>query len=143
MESIFWVISNKRILILSFYIMNMSFIFLFSRNNVLHPHALFNQHKSHNTFQNISHLYQGKNSQHMKPCEAAEAVCDRHTDTPHKHAVKQEGDDCFSTGAQGEISRMKKSILWHKDCHDHNKIFRQFSGILIGIVQSREKWCHY
>ena len=38
---------------------------------------------------------------------------------------------------------MQECILGHKKCCDHNKIFRQSTGLGIGVVKFRKQWCHH
>ena len=66
-------------------------------------------------------------------------VCNRNTDKPDKHAVKEKGDDGFASGAQSKVGRMQKRLLWHKKCSCHNEMAGQKSYMITGIIEERHK----
>lgn len=79
-----------------------------------------------------------KDSNDRQCCTAAEQEGDRYTDQPDEYAVKEEGDDCFPAGAQGEIGGVQKGILRHEDCHADDKISGQRPCLLACLVKHRE-----
>ena len=116
-------------------------VFLLYFYNVLQPDTFFHQNKSNKALHDICKLYSNKNIHHIQICKMSQQIRNRYTYTTYKHAVKEKGNYRLPSGTQGKISGMQKGILRHKHgCH-HNKIFREFPGLGIGIVKLWKQRC--
>ena len=72
-----------------------------SGDNILQPDAFFHQHESNHALDPVTHLHEGVDCDHGQCCVAAQKKGDHYADTPDEHAVKEEGDNCFTAGSQG------------------------------------------
>ena len=84
-------------------------IFALLAGQVLQPDALFDQDESDGAFDQIQRMVDQEDQHHRQAGKANHDGDRRNGADPQEHTVKEEGDDGFSAGTQGEVGRVDKS----------------------------------
>ena len=101
---------------------------------ILNPGAFFQHERTDGAFEQFGTLANDKQRQDRNACKSAQAECQRHTNTPHKAAVKQEGYHSLTAGPQGKIGGIGVRAEGHDGGIDTNQLGSQLPHFVAGIV---------
>ena len=107
-------------------------------SQILDPFALFDHCSADEAFDQIQALTDGVQGNNGYSSESTEKKCQRNTYSPHKAAVKQEGDPGFAAGPQGEIGGMDIGVEGNHQRRDEDQLAGKGSHLVGGVVQHGE-----
>ena len=106
--------------------------------NILHPDALFHQHKADGAFDDVHTVDEQIDRNDIQPGKAGQAVGQRDRDSPGKAAVKQEGDKGLTAGPQRKIRTVGKTVQRHAERRHADQLGCQQADGFLGIINARD-----